>query len=37
MEYFVLFITPEIADHEHRNKLACPTIYRQYDNLQKKI
>jgi hypothetical protein len=35
LEYFELFVTPELADLEQRNKPACPTMSRKYAKLQK--
>jgi hypothetical protein len=35
LEYFELFITPELANLEQRNKSACPTISRKYAKLKK--
>jgi hypothetical protein len=36
LEYWELFITPELANLEQRNKPACPKISIKYAKLKKK-
>jgi hypothetical protein len=36
LDYFELFITPEIADLIRREKPVCPTLFRKYTKVENK-